>query len=86
MKNMNQLNALHGNKTTEPPQQWKSQTSAVHLKYHNPSTNNNPVVLAKKGRINYNDVDNGDFEVYNSDYPLEPPSESVPDPYNTTIK
>ena len=37
-------------------------------------------------RLNNNDVDNGDVEVYPSDYPFESTSESVPNTDTTMIK
>ena len=38
------------------------------------------------GRLNHHAVDNDDVKFYPSDNPLEYPSDSVPDPDDTTIK
>ena len=38
------------------------------------------------GRLNNHDIDNGDVEVYPSDFPVEYNSDYVTDPYTTLIK
>ena len=45
-----------------------------------------PVVLSIMGRLNYHAVDNGDVEVYTSDYPLESTSVYVTYTDNNSIK
>ena len=42
--------------------------------------------MAITGRLNHRAVDNGDVEVYPSEYPFEHNSDYVPDPYTTPIK
>ena len=38
------------------------------------------------GRLNHHSIDNGDVEVFPSEYQFEYTYDSVPDPYTTTIK
>ena len=38
------------------------------------------------GILNHNPIDNGDVEVYTSDYPFESTSDYFPDPETTPIK
>ena len=38
------------------------------------------------GRLNHHAIDNGDFNVPNSEFPVESNSESVPDPETTPVK
>ena len=83
---MNKCNAVHGDELTEPPRQWNSQPPSVHLKACSPHPNTSPGVLSIVGRLNYHAINNGDVEVYNSDFPLGYASDSVPDQYNTPIK
>ena len=44
------------------------------------------MVLATTGRINYHSIENGDVEVYPTEYTCESTYEYVPYPDNTTIK
>ena len=67
---MNHLNALHGDKPNEPPRGWNIQPLAVHLIPRNYPPNNSTIFLAIMGIINHNFIDNGDVEVYPSEYPF----------------
>ena len=44
------------------------------------------MVLDITGRLNHHSIDNGDVEVYPSEYPFEYTSDSIPDPDTTLIK
>ena len=44
------------------------------------------VVSAITGRLNHHAIDNGDVEVYPSEFSIESNYESVPDTYTTKIK
>ena len=59
-KNINQLKALQGEKSTEPPRYWNAQPPWVHFKYFTATTNTSPMVLDIMGRLNRHAVDNGD--------------------------
>ena len=67
---MNQLNTLHGDEPTDPLIYWNIQPLSVQLKSRTSPPNNSPVFLDIKGILNHHVVDNGDVEVYPSDYPF----------------
>ena len=54
---MNQYNALHGNKPTEPPIDCNSHPPKGYLKYHNSATKNSPIVSVITGNLNHHVVD-----------------------------
>ena len=83
---MNQFKSLHGDKPTDPPIEWESQPPAVQFKYRTSPPKTIPVVSGIIGRLNQNYVDNGDVEVYPSEYPFKSTSNSVPDMDTTLIK
>ena len=79
--NMNQLNTLHGDeKRSKKPTFWSS-IEILYLSYKI-----SPLISGIMGVLNHNDVDNGDVEVYCSEYPLEYTSDSVPYTYITESK
>ena len=80
---MNQLNALNGDKTKEPPIEWNIQPPSVHFKSRSSPSRTNPVVSAIMGKLNHNAIYNGDIT---SDVPVESNYDSVPDPDTTPIK
>ena len=61
--NMNQLNSLDGDGTTEPQREWNIQHPAVNFKYRTSPPKTSPVVLAIMGIFNHHSIDNGDVEV-----------------------
>ena len=67
---MNQLNTLCGDEPTDPPIDCNILPLAVQLKYRTSPPNKSPVFLAIMGIINHHVVDNGDVEVYPSEYPI----------------
>ena len=83
---INQSNELRVNETTEPLRYWKSQPPEVHFKYCIPPPNTSPLVSDITGRLNHHAVDNGDLDIYPTDYALKYGYDSVPEPYNTPIK
>ena len=83
---MNQFNALIGAEPTEPPREWNSQPLEFHFKSWKYPPKTSPVILSIMGRINNNSVDNGDVEVYPSEYPFKSTSDLVLDPETTMIK
>ena len=66
----NQFSTLHGDDTTDPPREWNTQPPAVRFKYLTSPPKVSTVVLSIMGRLNHHDVDNGDVEVYPSEYPF----------------
>ena len=80
---MNQFNALHGDKTKEPPIEWNSQPPVAHFKSRFSPFRTNPVVSAIMVKLNHHAIDNGDITSY---VPVESNYESVPHPDTTTIK
>ena len=83
---MNQLNTLHGDNPNDTPRGWNIQPLTVYLTFRNYPPNNSPVFLAIMGILNNHVVDNGDVEVYPSEYPFLSNSDSVPYPDTTPIK
>ena len=83
---MNKLNALHGEEPNEPPREWNIKTPATRIKYRTSPPKTSPVVSNVIGRLNYHAIDNGYVEVHPYEFPVEFDSESVPDPYTTSIK
>ena len=83
---INRFNALHGEKTNEPPIGWNIKPPADHFKFRTSPPKTSPVVSAIMGRLNHHVLDNGDFEVQSSELSVEYSSESVPDPDTTPIK
>ena len=77
---MNQLNALNGEETTDPPREYNSQPIAYHLKFRGPSTKTSTVVSDIMERLNNHTIDIGDVNGHTSDFPVEFNYESVPDP------
>ena len=67
---MNQLNTLHCDEKNDPPIDWNIQPLAVQLKPRTSPPNNSPVFLSIMGILNHHVVDNGDVEVYPSEYPF----------------
>ena len=63
-RNINQLNALLGDKPTETPRKWNSQPLAVYFKSLILPTKTSPLVLSIMVILNHHSVDNGDVEVY----------------------
>ena len=80
---MNQFNELHGDNTNKATKEWNIQ---VHLKNHIYAQKRITMGSYIKGRINHHAVDNGDVDVYPSNYPLEYTSASVPDTNNKPIQ
>ena len=83
---MNQLNALHGNKTTDPPIYWNIQPQAVQFKSRTSPPKSSPVLSAIMDRLNHHAIDNDNFEVHISEYPFESITEYFSDPETTPIK
>ena len=83
---MNKFNALHGDEPNEPPREWNSQPTSDHFKYRTYSSKINLVISAIMGRLNHHAIDNDDVKIPTSENPVESISESVPDPYTTSIK
>ena len=83
---MNQLNNLHGNKLTESPIERNIQLTEAHCKPRTSNNKTSPTVLDTMWRLNYNYIDNGNVEVYPSEYILELTSDSIPDPVFPLIK
>ena len=84
--NLDKLNTVHGDESTEPPREWNKQTPAPHFKSNTSPPKTSPVVSDIMGRLNNHDIENGDAEVHPSEFPFESNSESVPDTDNTPIK
>ena len=72
---MNQFNALHGEEPNEPPREWNSQPSVDLFKSITFTTKIIHVVSDIMGRINHHAIDNDDFEVHTSEFPVELNSE-----------
>ena len=85
-RKMNQFNNLNGDEQNEPLREWNRKIPAVHFKSLTSPSKTNPVVLAIMGRLYHHAIDNGDVEVYPSDYLFESTSESVTDTYTTMTK
>ena len=83
---MKKFNTLHGDEPTDTPIEWNSQPPSVHFKYRNSTPKTISVVSAIMWRLNHHDVDNGDVQVYLSDYPFKYTSYSVTDMNTTPIK
>ena len=83
---MNQFNALHGEKPTDPSKEWNIQLTAAHFKSRTSPTKTSTMVSDIMGGLNHHDIDNGNVEVQNSEFPFEYNSESVPDLDTTPIK
>ena len=60
----NQLNALNGDKKTDPPRKRNSQTPEDHFKPRKSPPKTSPVVSDIMGRLNNHAIDNGDVEVH----------------------
>ena len=82
---MNQFNAFHCDKLTEPPIKWNSQPPLNHFKSSTSPLNNIPVVSSIMGRLNHLAIDNGDVEVHLLDFSVEYNSEYITDPDTTPI-
>ena len=82
-RNMNQFNALHGDKPNEPPREWNSQLPAACLKFRNSPSRTNPVISDIIGKLNHRAIDNGDVKILTSYFPVESNYKSVPDPDTT---
>ena len=67
---MNQLNRLYGDEPTDPPIYCNILPLAVQLKSRTSPPNKSPVFFAIMGILNHHVVDNGDIEVYSSEYPI----------------
>ena len=83
---MNQFNALHDDEPKEPPIKWNSQPPAAHFKFRSSPSRTNPVISAIMGKLNHHVIENGDFKIPTSDFPVESNYDSVPDPDTTPIK
>ena len=83
---MNQFNAINGEDSTNPPIECNIQPPELHFKPFTCPPKTSPVISAIMGVLNHHAVDNGDVNVYTSDYPLESNSEYVTDLYKTPIK
>ena len=83
---MNQLNAFHIDKLTDPPRDYNSQPPELHFKSWTCPPKTNYVVSSVMGRINHHSIDSSDVEVHPSEYPFKSTSEYVPDPDTTIIK
>ena len=83
---MNQFNTRNVYETTDPPRYWNSQPKASHFKYRTFPPKTSPVVPDIMGWFNHHTIDNDDFEVHPSEFPIEYNSEYVPDPDTTPIK
>ena len=68
---MNQVDALCGDESNEPPRECDIQPPASHLKSRTSPHKTSPVVLAIMGRLNHHSIDNGDAEVHPSEFPFE---------------
>ena len=62
-RKMNQFNALHGDKTKEPPIEWKIQPPSVHFKSRSSPSRTNPVISAIMRKFNYHAIDNDGVKV-----------------------
>ena len=63
IRNMHQLNDLHGDESTDTPQEWNSQPQAADFKSITPPSKVSPMVSSIMGRLNHHAIDNGDVEV-----------------------
>ena len=68
---MNQLNALHGDETNEPPIEWSIKPTEAHFKSTRSPSTTSPVISAIMGRLNHHAIDNGDVKVHTSDFLVE---------------
>ena len=68
--NINQFNALHGDKKNEPPRECNIQTPSAHFKCRTSPTNTIHVVSAIMGRFNQNAIYNGDIKIPTSYFQL----------------
>ena len=65
------FNTPRGEKPTDPPIEWNSETTYVQSKPCTSPTKTGPVILAIIGRLNHHAIDNGDVEVHPSEYTFE---------------
>ena len=56
-RNMNQFNAFHSDRKTDPPREWDSQPPEAHFKYGNSPTKTSHVVSSIMERLNNHDID-----------------------------
>ena len=83
---MNQFNALHGEKPTDPPIECNSQPPTAHFKYMTSTPKINTFVSVIVCILNHHYIDNGYVEVHPSEFSFDYNSESVPDPDTNHIK
>ena len=70
-RKMNQFNNLRSDEQTEPPRERNSQPPTYHFKHRNYLPKSIPVVSSIMGILNYHAINNVNFEVYPSDFPVE---------------
>ena len=85
-RNMNNSNALHGEKPKEPPREWNSQPPEAHFNSRSSPSRTNPVISAIMRKLNHHTIDNGDIKIPTLDAPIESNYESVTDPDTTPNK
>ena len=85
-RNMNQLNALHGDEPKETPREWNSQPLTAHFKSRTSPSRTNHLISAIIGKLNHRAIDNGNVKIPTSDVPVESKYDSVIDPDTTPIK
>ena len=83
---MNQLNTLNDDEKNDTPREWNILPPAINVKSRTSPPKTSPVVLAIMGRPNHHAIDNGDVEVFPSEYPFESTPDSVLDMDTTLIK
>ena len=84
-RNMNKFNAINGDEKNEPLREWNSQTLVAHFKSRTSPYKTNPAISDTKGILNHHAIDNGDYLVHPSYFPVEFNSEYVSDLFNTPI-
>ena len=77
---MNQFNALHGEKPTDPILEWNSQSPEPHYKYRTSYPKTSFVVSTIMGTLDNHTIDNGDVYFHPSEFPIEYNYEHVPYP------
>ena len=83
---MNKFNDPHGDEPTETTREWNRQPPEAYFKSITSTPQTSPLFLNIMGRLNNYAINNGDVEVYSSNYQFEAISDSVPYMDTTKIK
>ena len=68
--NVNQFNTLHGDEKNEPTIEWNIQPIEYHFKSRTYPPKISPVVSDIMGRLNHQDIYNGNVENHSSEFPF----------------